>query len=685
MTLLYASTFSRALVRLTANEQKQVKITAFDLAQDEAGNGLQLHRVEASPGFWTARVNQDIRIVLHKDGEHTLLAWVDHHDDAYRWAERRKIVPHERTGAMQIVEVVERTEERLVYTVGEAGAPDVPVQPVAAHRPFAELSDDELLNVGVPRDWLDAVRDSDAASVDGLFAALPDEAAEALLDHATGGRLADHMVLPAAPGADPFSHPDAMRRFRAVDGIEELRAALNAPFDQWAVFLHPAQRAPVTRDWLGPARVSGSAGTGKTIVALHRAVHLASRDDAQILLTTFSEKLAANLSTKIELLTAAHPERRRRISVRAIDEAAAKLFKLHFGDPQLATDNHITQAMEAAVSAGLGNNLERQFLIEEWTELVDAWGLRSGEEYAVVPRIGRRTRLGSKQREAAWAAFAFVRKWLAERNLVTLADLYGRLTDWLDNGGQAPFTHVVIDEAQDLSVAQAKFLAAVGRTGGRDALFFTGDLGQRIFHLPFSLARLGLDVRGRAQILKVCYRTSHQIRSTADRLLGSEIVDQDGIEESRRGTVSVFDGPEPSVMLLGDAEEEISAVSQWLKGSICERVPEGEIAILVRSEHLMRRATAAADAAGIQPVILTMHDAKGLEFRVVAVMALDEDVLPDSRRLIGIGDINDLEAVQETERHLLYVAATRARDRLLLSGVEPGSEFLDDLAAKHSR
>ena len=117
MTLLYASTFTKALDRLTAAEQKQVKITAFDLAQDEGGNGLSLHRVEAAPGFWTARVSQDIRIVLHKDGGHTLLAWVGHHDDAYRWAERRRLVPHERTGAMQLVELVERTEERLVYTV----------------------------------------------------------------------------------------------------------------------------------------------------------------------------------------------------------------------------------------------------------------------------------------------------------------------------------------------------------------------------------------------------------------------------------------------------------------------------------------------------------------------------------------------------------------------------------------
>lgn len=676
MTLLYASTFTKALDRLTAAEQKQVKITAFDLAQDESGNGLQLHRVDTAPGFWTARVNQDIRIVLHKDGDHTLLAWVGHHNDAYRWAERRKLITHERTGAMQLVEIVERTEERLVYAeVAKNEAPEA----VAVHRPFAVLSDDDLLNVGVPRDWLNAVRSAEEASVDGLFASLPDEAAEALLDFATGGRLQDHIAMRAGAGADPFAHPDALRRFRAVEGVDELKAALDAPFAQWAVFLHPAQRAPVTRDWKGPARVSGSAGTGKTIVALHRAVHVAARSDAQVLLTTFSKPLAASLAGKAELMTEATPAVRLQLTVRAIDQAAHELYTRAFGQPNLATTAQVRAAIKAAVEAGLGTGHSPAFLFEEWDELVDAWSLHDPEAYAQVPRIGRRTRLGPRQRVSAWAVFAFVRERLAARGVMTIADVYGRLTRWIDEGGRLPFTHVVVDEAQDLSVAQARFLAAVGRAGNPDALFFTGDLGQRIFHLPFSWAKLGLDVRGRAQVLKVCYRTSHQIRRTADRLLATEIADQDGIEESRRGTVSVFDGPEPVVKLFDDKDAEIADVASWLQARLAEGMQEGELAVLVRGQAQLGRARAVVKAAGTTLSVIFMHDAKGLEFRAVAVMALDEDVLPDPERLKDIGDMADLEAVQDAERHLLYVAVTRARDRLMLSGITPGCEFLDDL------
>ncbi|QFR34411.1 3'-5' exonuclease [Ancylobacter sp. TS-1] len=683
MTLLYASTFTKALGRLSAAEQKQVKISTVDLALDPTGNGLQLHRVEAAPGFWTARVSQDIRLVLHMDGARTLIAYVGHHDDAYRWAERRRLVPHERTGAMQFVEIVERTEEiPLAFApVTEAvAAPAV----LPANRPFAQLTDDQLLDVGVPRDWLETVRAADVASVDGLFARLPDEAAEALLDVATGGRLEDHVALRAPPGADPFAHPDAQRRFRTVEGLEELKAALDAPFEQWAVFLHPTQRALVEKAWSGPARVSGSAGTGKTIVALHRAAHLAHRPGAHVLLTSFSPALAEALQHKVDLLAGASGQVRARVTVAALDQVAYALHTDAFGAVPLADTAAVQGAVEAARRAGHGDGHSAGFLIEEWEEVVDAWQIDDVASYAAVPRLGRKTRLGQKQREAAWMAFAVVRNHLRQAGLVTWADIYARLTRRMLDGYALPYTHLVVDEAQDLSVAQVRFLAAAG--GARpDALFLTGDLGQRIFHLPFSWAKLGLDIRGRSQVLKVCYRTSHQIRSLADRLLNSTIIDQDGVGESRRGTVSVFDGPEPSVRLFARVEEEIAAVGAWIREGVAGGIKAEEQAILVRGADQMNRAQAARRAAGADVAILAMHDAKGLEFRAVAVMALDEDVLPDPQRLAAVGDVADLEAIQETERHLLYVATTRARDRLMLSGIAPGCEFLDDVDSSAGR
>lgn len=682
MTLVHAATFAKSLDRLSTAEQKQVKITSLDLMLDPTGNGLQMHRIDAAPGFWSARVNQDIRLILHKDGERTLLAYVDHHEEAYRWAERRKLVPHERTGALQFVERIDAPAEQLVYTEPAHGDP----APVADERPFAHLSDDQLLDVGVPRDWLGVVRAAEMASVDGLFASLPEEAAEALYDVATGGSIETHIAAQATPGADPIAHPDAQRRFRVVDNLEELRAALDQPFERWTVFLHPVQRALAVRDWKGPARVSGSAGTGKTIVALHRAAHLAGQHaEARVLLTTFSKPLATALARKRDILTEADPTIRERITVRALDQAAIELHAAVFGQPNRATPAQVRAAINDARKVGLGGTHTAAFLFEEWTELVDAWNVTDAEAYATLPRLGRQTRLGVHQREAAWSVFAFVRQRLSDRGVVTWPAIYGRITDWLKNGGALPFTHVVVDEAQDLSVAQVRFLAEIARQRP-DALFLAGDIGQRIFHLPFSWARLGLDIRGRSHSLKVNYRTSHQIRAAADRLLPSAITDLDGIEEGRRGTVSIFDGPAPEIVLAKDADDEIRQVAAFLRACRDEGLMAREIGVLVRSEGQLGRARKAVAAAGFDPratdgvTIAIMHDAKGLEFRAVAVMACDDGVLPDPARLAAVGINGELEPVYETERHLLYVACTRARDRLIVSGVAPGSEFLDDLA-----
>jgi hypothetical protein len=656
--------------------------TALELEQDVAGWGKRLHRIDraADGGFWSARAGRDLRLIVHRAGGTMLFAYAGHHDDAYAWAERKRLEVHERSGAMQFIEVAERTEERLVYTE------KVEAAPVPMKRPFAALTDDQLLDVGVPRAWLDPVRQADEANVDGLFDSLPGEAAEALLDFATGGRLEDHIAVRIAPGADPFTHPDAQRRFRVVDNLDELRAALDQPFERWAVFLHPAQRALVEREWAGPVRVSGSAGTGKTIVALHRAAYLArTQPDARVLLTTFSRPLAAALSRKRDVLTEAEPTLRERVAVRALDQAALDLYTAAFGQPSRATPAQVRAAIVDASKAGLGGGHAAAFLFEEWDELVDAWNVTDAESYATLPRIGRRTRLGAQQREAAWSVFAFVRQRLADKKLVTWAMIYARLTGWLADGGRLPFTHVVVDEAQDLSVAQIRFLATVA--GGRgDALFLAGDIGQRIFHLPFSWAKLGLDIRGRSHALKVNYRTSHQIRAAADRLLPASITDLDGVEEGRRGTVSVFDGPPPELMLATDEAAERKQVVAFLTRCRDAGIAATEIGVLVRGQGQLARARRAVTAAGFDAraedgvTIAAMHDAKGLEFRAVAVMACDEDVLPDPLRLAGIGDTADLEAAYDTERHLLYVACTRARDRLMVSGIAPGSEFLDDLA-----
>lgn len=326
--------------------------------------------------------------------------------------------------------------------------------------------------------------------------------------------------------------------------------------------------------------------------------------------------------------------------------------------------------------------------------MVEPWQLATWENYRDFKRLGRKTRLSEAQRAAAWAVFERVLERLRAEALVTPSGLFSRLAAHYANGVKSPFDHIVVDEAQDIGVQQLRFLAALG--GQRpNGLFFAGDLGQRIFQVPFSWKALGIDVRGRARTLQVNYRTSHQIRSTADRLLGPEVSDVDGNSEVRRGTISVFNGPKPTVLTLASPDEESSAVARWLRECSAAGIRPGEIGIFVRTPAEVPRALAAVAAAGLPNHELdtqvdtdpdgvsigTMHLAKGgLEFSAVAVMACDEDIVPLRDRLSAAVDESDLREVYDTERHLLYVACTRTRDRLLITGTEPPSEFLDDLA-----
>jgi hypothetical protein len=687
MNFLIADTFTASFKRLAGLDQKAVKASVFDLQMDPVGNGLQLHRIDKSkdPNFWSARVNRDVRLIVHKTGDSLLVAYVDHHDAAYAWAERRRIEAHPRTGAIQIVEVRERVEEvappATFDFVFPEPAPGKPVEPTPQAL-FSALDDNALLSIGVPSDWLADVR---AASEDGFFALtahLPAEASEALLEYAATGRLVAPAPAPAI--ADPFAHPDALRRIRLIADQDELEQALAFPWEKWGVFLHPSQRALVERSFSGPARVAGSAGTGKTIVAIHRAVRLARENpNARILLASFSQPLADAMAKKLLVLAPETGGVVPRITTASFHGIAEQMYQLEHGlRPRIASDAVLREQLRAAAtSTGLKGFSER-FLLSEWTNVIDAWGLPSLDAYSSVQRMGRKSRLGPNQRASLWPVFQAVRDSLTAERYTTWANVFTGLAEALKQRPVKPFDHVVIDEAQDLAPAELKFFAAMAPAKA-DGLFLSGDVGQRIFQHPFSWASLGVDVRGRSHTLKVCYRTSQQIRRAADRLLPLILRDTDGLEDERRGIISVFDGPSPEVKSYTTVAAEADAVRQAVETWLREGIAAHEIGVFVRTPQIVARAQAAISglAGANEMTTAPMSLAKGLEFRAVVVMACDEGILPLDERVADAADEAELDDIYETERRLLYVACTRAREHLLLTGITPTSEYLSDFTS----
>jgi mRNA-degrading endonuclease RelE of RelBE toxin-antitoxin system len=688
MDFRIADTFTDSLAKLTGEEQKLVKTTAFDLQINPANPGMQFHKLEAArdPRFWSVRVTRDIRLIVHKTEDSFLLCYVDHHDDAYRWAERRKLETHPKTGAAQFVEIRETVQEYIIPKYVDVLQPLPPKLLL-----FAKTPDDELLSYGVPVEWINDVRHANEDTLLELADHLPAEAAEALLELATEGR--PYIAQPIAELTDPFAHPDALRRFRVMSDVEELERALNYPWEKWMIFLHPSQRQLVEREYNGPARVAGSAGTGKTVVALHRAAHLARNNrQARVLLTTFSDTLANALRTKLRRLLHHEPRLGENIEVYSLNTIAKRLYKMRIGEPRIASDEVIRELLEDAAKEIDGHKFSPHFLRTEWEDVVDAWQLETWEEYRDVRRLGRKTRLPEARRAVAWSIFDRVRAGLKKRASITYPEMFNRLAEQLSEDKNPPFNFAVVDEAQDVSVAQLRFLAALG-ADQQNSLFFAGDLGQRIFQQPFSWKALGVDVRGRSRSLQINYRTSHQIRTQADRLLGPELSDVDGNTEERGDTISVFNGPSPDIQILDTQADEMTTVGTWLLDRIDEGVMPHEIGVFVRSVAEQDRARAAVENAGlsfqmldeiVEPLsdhvsISTMNLAKGLEFRAVVVMACDDEIIPLQERIETVSDDADLEEVYNTERHLLYVACTRARDHLLVTSVAPASEFLDDL------
>ncbi len=720
MEFRIADSFTESLSRLTAEGQRAAKTTAFDLQLNPANPGLQFHRLDKArdANFWSVRVNADIRIIVHRTPSSLMLCYVDHHDAAYRWAERRKIEQHPVTGAAQLVEIRETVREIVVPRYFEPadeahtgvsvpqGPGAQPGVPVLQRKPlFSEIPEWVLQSYGVPQEWMADVRMATEETLFDVAEHLPSEAAEALLDLATGtrppigpgirvsaGRVADA----ASSIEDGLRHPDAQRRFRVINNVEELERALDAPWQKWAIFLHPAQRQLVEHDYSGPARVSGSAGTGKTIVALHRAVHLARTDrDARVLLTTFSEPLANALRSRLRMLIGNEPRIAERLELHSIGAIGRRLYAVHFGQANVATAEQLQRILSESSAATPDHKFTAHFLWTEWSTVVDAWQVESWEEYRDVKRLGRKTRLPEKPRALLWSIFEKVKAKLSKEKLITEATLFSRLAEKISRLPRPTFDYVVVDEAQDVSVAELRFLAALG--GGRpNSLFFAGDLGQRIFQQPFSWSSLGVDIRGRSSRLRINYRTSHQIRSQADRLLAPTLADVDGITEERTGTISVFNGIPPTIAIEKNESAERDRVAQWIIDRTAEGLQPHEIAVFVRSTAQLPRAEVAVKKAGVSYLMLdermdtkhgrlsitTMHLAKGLEFRAVAVMACDDEVIPLQERIESVSDESDLDEAYQTERHLLYLACTRARDHLLVSGVAPGSEFVADLRNK---
>jgi len=674
--ILIESSFFQSASLLSGNETKRIFDFINTFQKDPSNPGISLERLTRSRNnnIWSGRISQDLRAIIYKDGESWILLYAGHHDDSYNWSEKRNIARHNITGAFQITVFVESVEHELKREISET-----PVK-----RLFSNHTSNYLLSLGVPENWLPVI--NEISNEDDLFNVvprLPDDVAERLISLASG-----ELVTPPDPIPQniPLSTiPDVIQRFYVHQNEDELKRILDAPLEKWVAFLHPSQNKLVKSTFNGSVKVTGSAGTGKTTVALHRAKFL-SNQGKKVLLTSYVGTLCNNINWNLKILCSV--DELSRITVSTIHSYALEMIKS--SGIKLTPVNSI-KIKEFIELYYYPLPLDINSMLIEWESVIQAQGIINWENYRDASRVGRGKALSIKDRKIVWDVFEKVITKLNSKSMMDWSGICKIATDLLKQGkSKSPFDAVIVDEIQDLGQQELKFISALSSKNPEN-LMLVGDAGQRIYSRQFNLKSLGIDVRGRSHILKINYRTTHQIKTFADKILGEFVDDLDDGKENRFQTQSLLGGPEPFLKGFVTQNEQTKYLVNQIENLIIKGFKASEIAIFARKltqlESLEKelnfkniKTNQISDNQNILQVnginFGTMHRAKGLEFKVVFVIDVSYDNLPLSNILRGVSDNIEKEELEQKEKNLFYVSLTRARDQTFITWVGEPTEFL---------
>ena len=689
--------FLDALGRLPRPQQKGARSLISKFTSNPTSPGLNYETIHGSKDsqMRSLRIDRSYRAIVHRpaQGNTYMLLWADKHDEAYRWARRHHCGVNLETGAIQVYEP---------ETVVQHGVP-------AGHQrrypevlgPFASLKTRQLTRLGVPKAMAQEVRGWNEAELEEKKRRLPDEAYESLFYYLAGDpyeKLVRVREAPAEP-VDPndlataLLRDDSRSRFVLIHDEVELEEMLNAPLEKWRVFLHPTQRKLVERNRNGPVRVLGAAGTGKTVVAMHRARWLAKREDSKkILFVTFTRNLATDI--KNNLWQICGEKEMERIEARTLDSWVKGYLKSRKCDFEIlyGTDNHAWQQALSFKPEDL--TFPDEFYRVEWKQVVQANGVTSLSEYKRVSRVGRGTGLNRAGRIKVWRVFEEYRRQLAERGLKEVDDSYAAATALIRSEQEdLGYSSVIVDEAQDIGPQAFRLIRSIVPEGKND-LFITGDGHQAIYDRKVVLGRCGINIRGRSLKLKLNYRTTEQTRGWAARLLeGRDIDDLDGGKDDNTGIRSLTVGPEPVVRNYDTAVEQAKAIADYLKGlektgerlgNTCvlarTKAERGAIGDLLRDEGLdvvvVERESDDGSKDGVR--LATMHRVKGLEFERVVLSSMNRNLVPPPYIIKKAPDEERRVASETMERALVYVAASRAKKELLVLSYGRQSRFLGE-------
>ncbi|MEU7093318.1 UvrD-helicase domain-containing protein [Kitasatospora aureofaciens] len=677
------------------------KFQQLSVPELHADKGLHLESVDKArdPRMRTIRINDFWRgvVLAPDDGSDVfLLINVVPHDDAYTWAAKRLYTVNTATRALEVRNVV--AIEQLTPALEKAAT-------TAPTLLFAEHSDTVLRDLGIDDQVLRAVRTVvDRPQLEAFGTLLPEDQFEVLQFLAEGFTPEEvyREVVVERRAAAPVPESEqslaaaianTASRITLVSGPSELAEILEKPFAAWRVFLHPSQRRVAYRaSYRGPVQVTGGPGTGKTVVALHRVKHLLSRSpDTRVLLTTYTNALAATLRENLALLLDGDDEQLARVDVTTVNALAHRTLTEHAGRVPAIIGDQEERLVWQRIRKRLDLPWTEQFLAQEYRHVILAHDLRTLDDYLASDRPGRGRSLLTSRRKLLWPAVELFEATLKARGAVTHLQVCAQAARALD-GLPARYDHVVVDEAQDLHPAQWRVLRAAVPSGPDD-LFITGDPHQRIYDSRVSLSSLGIQVKGRTSRLRINYRSTEEILAWSAGIIGSVAVEDLGGEgeDSLAGYRSLLRGRRPHVEGHGSEQAEIAAVVERIEGWIAQGIRPADIGVSSRFNVLLDKARDRLVSSGVPVVrvkdgpapdtdgvrLATMHAMKGLEFRAVAVLGVGANAVPFVREITPAEvDESQHETDMLRERCLLFVACTRAREALAVSWSGTPSSFL---------
>jgi len=673
---------------------------------DPSAHGLNFESVKGTRdrGVKSVRIDQGYRAIAFVTGQDVMFLHVNAHDEAYRWAEGRSVRVDPATNRIRVVEALEVEQEAEVAAVKKAVPPSL----------FAAVSDERLTALGVlaeefpkvrqlrDQEALDRSKDAfDATSLDiliALAAGYPDEEIRAIVGIKEPDGIVDKKFAPSF--ADIIASDESRQHIFIPETEEELRRVFEGDLEGWRIFLHPEQRRLAYRDYNGPALVRGGAGTGKTVVAMHRAKHLAdqiaadpARTADRILFTTFTTNLAIDIQSNLRTLCPEHLEGTNpRIEVINLDRWVSQFLKrkkypreiVYFGENRERLD----QIWREVLDAHTVPELSEEFIRAEWEQVVQAKGVMTESAYFKLPRTGRGTALDRRRRASLWKIFSDFRARMVDERLAEPDDAYRDAIEILNSeASNLPYSSVVVDEAQDMGEQAFRVVRAIvpERTDGdSNSIFVVGDAHQRIYGRRAAMSACGINVRGRSRKLRLNYRTSDEIRKWAVSILeGISVDDLDEGADSLNGYTSVFRGPPPELAGFSNEAKEIDALIEWLLATKALGTQLSDIGILLRTNGQIDQLGRKLSDAGIENTRLrpnmadereqagvrlsTMHRAKGLEFQAVAIPFLSKSAFPPPALMRDAADDVDRRILLQQEKFLLHVAATRAKKLLRVS------------------